>query len=106
MLALISPYMYNAKVGPMPKTFETTLPKPYACHLSSSVLLGGIRVVPLLLVGLGILQEFPKSNQKVFPELEGTEDSKWSLVGLNVLDERLLVWTLGVDRRSLSLLRG
>lgn len=90
----------------MPKTFETTLPKPYACHLSSSVLLGGIRVVPLLLVGLGILQEFPKSNQNVFPELEGTEDRKWSLVGLNVLDERLLVWTLGVDRRSLSLLRG
>jgi len=41
-----------------------------------------------------------------FPELEGTEDRKWTVAGLNILDERLLVWTFGVDRRSLSLLRG
>lgn len=62
ILALIPEYMYNAMI-PLPKTLEFQLPPKCSClHLSSSILLGRIHVVPLLLIGLGILQEFPENS--------------------------------------------
>jgi hypothetical protein len=62
VLALISQYMYNAMVVPNLISTRIHYLDRKTISLPSRILLRGIHVVPLLLIGFGILQEVPKSN--------------------------------------------
>lgn len=61
------PLYVQRKGRPNANDFQNNYHRYPAISLSSSILLCSIHVIPLFLVGFGILQEIPKGSQNAFP---------------------------------------